>query len=73
LKADDIEALKEEIDRTMSRVPDNSTFKMLVNLHGFKAENFEVHKAFRNMVPLLLANYGYRVGYLDSFPKLQWN
>ncbi|MBN8676210.1 MAG: hypothetical protein J0L56_18910 [Chitinophagales bacterium] len=69
LNAADIENWKNEIEKTMSQVPDNSTFKMLVNLHGFKAENFEVHKAFRNIVPLLLADYGYRIGYLDMFPE----
>jgi hypothetical protein len=40
-----------------------------VNLFGFKAENFEVHKAYRNIIPLLLADFGYRIGYLDMFPE----
>jgi hypothetical protein len=57
------------LQTSLEQVPDNGAFKIMVDLHGFKAENFEVHKQFRTIIPLTLANYGWRVGYLDMFPE----
>lgn len=69
LNANDIAHWKATIDETFSGIPDNTTFKILVNLYGFKAVDFEVHKYYRNIIPLLLAAHGYRIGYLDMFPE----
>lgn len=65
----DIQYWENTLIETMKQVPDNTDVKMLVDLHGFKAENFEVHKQYRNIIPLLLARHGYRIGYLDMFPE----
>jgi len=65
----DIQQWENTLTETMKQVPDNTAIKMLVDLHGFKAENFEVHKQYRNIIPLLLARHGYRIGYLDMFPE----
>jgi hypothetical protein len=65
----DIEYWENTLIETMKQVPDHTEVKMLVDLHGFKAENFEVHKQYRNIIPLLLARHGYRIGYLDIFPE----
>jgi hypothetical protein len=35
----------------------------------FKAINFEAHKCFRNVIPLTLAKYGWKVGYVDLFAE----
>ncbi len=53
----------------LDEIPDNGVFKIMVDLYGFKAENFEVHKQFRTIIPATLANYGWRVGYIDMFPE----
>jgi len=65
----DIQYWENTLIETMKQVPDNTDVKMLVDLHGFKAANFEVHKQYRNIIPLLLARHGYRIGYLDMFPE----
>lgn len=65
----DIQNWENTLIKTMEQVPDDIDIKMLVDLHGFKAENFEVHKQYRNIIPLLLARHGYRIGYLDMFPE----
>lgn len=65
----DIQYWENTLIGTIKQVPDNTDVKMLVDLHGFKAENFEVHKQYRNIIPLLLARHGYRIGYLDMFPE----
>lgn len=36
---------------------------------GFTAENFEAHKYFRNIVPLTLANYNWKTGYVNMFEE----
>lgn len=69
LNEEDIVAWKASLEAALATVPDNGSFKILVNLHGFQAENYEVHKKYRVIIPLLLAGYGYRIGYLDMFPE----
>lgn len=69
LNFEDIDTWKLMIMKAVSEIPDNTEIRTLVNLFGFKAENFEVHKAYRNIIPLLLADFGYRIGYLDMFPE----
>lgn len=65
----DIERWKDSLHAVMDTIPGNTSFKILVDLHGFEAENTEVHKEYRAIIPLLLADYGYRIGYLDMFPE----
>lgn len=38
-------------------------------MYGFKAVNIEAHKRFRAVVPLTLADYGWKVGYLNLFEE----
>ncbi|HYH14429.1 MAG TPA: hypothetical protein VD794_04375 [Flavisolibacter sp.] len=66
---DDIEYWDQSLQQTLAQLEDNSTFKIFVNLHGFKANNFNAHKRFRTVVPTTLANYGWRVGYLALFEE----
>jgi hypothetical protein len=54
---------------TLAQLEKNSTFKILVNLYGFKAGNIEAHKRFRTIIPATSARYGWRVGYLDLFEE----
>lgn len=69
LNSSDIKAWRDSLYRASESIPDHSTFKVLVDLHGFKAGNFEVHKEYRLIMPLFLAGFGYRIGYLDMFPE----
>ncbi|ULQ56967.1 hypothetical protein KJS94_02000 [Flavihumibacter rivuli] len=65
----DVEQWEASLQEALAQVPEYGEFKIFVNLYGFKAENFEVHKRFRNIVPLTLAEYGWRVGYLGLFEE----
>jgi hypothetical protein len=38
-------------------------------MYGFKAVNIDTHKRFRGIVPLTLADYGWKVGYVDLFEE----
>ncbi|ULQ51329.1 hypothetical protein [Flavihumibacter fluvii] len=66
---DDVQRWETSLKKALGEIEDGGVFKIMVNLHGFKAQNFEVHKAFREIVPRTLANYGWRVGYLEMFPE----
>ena len=65
----DIQDWKRSITDAFALIENNSRFKIMVNLHGFKAVDVTAHKAFREIIPRVLANYGWRVGYLDLFPE----
>lgn len=66
-----VEAWKSSLVSALSLVPDNSSFKILIDLFGFEAVDTETHKAYRTIVPTLLAAYNYRIGYLDMFPEAE--
>lgn len=69
VEMEDVEKWEISLLEVLNLVPDNGLFKIMVDLHGFKAMNFDVHKKFRVIVPQTLAAYGWRVGYLDMFPE----
>lgn len=51
------------------QLKENTKFKMFVNIHGFKATDISTHKYFRDIIPLLLSKYNWRVGYLNLFEE----
>jgi hypothetical protein len=62
---DDIAAWEKSLLDALDRLDSNTSFKIFVNLHGFKAIDLDAHKRFRAIVPSALANYGWKVGYVD--------
>lgn len=69
ITGNDVRRWQDSLQAVIETIPDNTKFKILVDLYGFEAENTEVHKEYRSIIPLLLADYGYRIGYLDMFPE----
>lgn len=65
----DIEQWEQSLHAALDKIPDNSIFKILINLYGFKAVDFTVHKRYREIILLTLANYGWKVGYVDLFEE----
>ncbi|GHB75404.1 hypothetical protein GCM10007390_31430 [Persicitalea jodogahamensis] len=65
----DIEQWEQSFGSTLEQIEDDSTFKIFVNMHGFKAVNIDAHKRFRGVVLLILANYGWKVGYVNLFEE----
>lgn len=68
LEIQDVESWQASLHATLQQLEPGTKFKVLVDLHGFKAVNFEVHKKFREVIPTTLAGYGWYVGYLRMFP-----
>ena len=65
----DIAAWEASLQEALAQIPDDSTFRILVNIHGFQAADLEAHKTFRTIVPLTLAAYGWKVGYVNLFEE----
>lgn len=64
-----IRTWEQSLHSEMAHIPDGSVFKILINLYGFKATNLHAHKRYREIIPLLLADYGWKVGYVDLFEE----
>jgi hypothetical protein len=65
----DVERWEESLKTAFEKIEDNGVFKIFVNLHGFKATDIEAHKRYRSIIPLMLADYGWKVGYVDLFDE----
>ncbi|RYG43455.1 MAG: hypothetical protein EOO01_21290 [Chitinophagaceae bacterium] len=69
LDINDIEEWHQSLRTVLDTLEPATNFKILVNLFGFTALNFDAHKKFRTIIPELLAAYGWYVGYLRMFPE----
>src|SRR5687767_4586175 len=67
IQTQDVAVWEHDLRSRLEQIPENSVFKILVNMYGFKAVDIESHKKFRTIVPLTLAQYGWKVGYLGLF------
>ena len=67
LNEDEIKQWEKSLLTALNTIADNEQFKIFINLYGFKALDMNAHKQFRTIVPLTLANYGWKVGYVDMF------
>ena len=65
----DVKEWNQSLQETFAKLPNHSKFKILIDLYGFQAKNLEVHKQYREIVPLTLARFGWKVGYVDMFER----
>ena len=65
----DVLKWENSLNQALLEIQDNDIFKIYVNLFGLKAKDVETHKKFRNIIPVTLSKYGWRVGYLDLFEE----
>lgn len=66
---EDVARWEQSLEQALTQIEDGSTFRIFVNLHGFTAVNLDAHKRFRTIVPLTLARFGWKVGYLAMFAE----
>lgn len=65
----DVSEWKESLDKTFADLPPGTKFKIFVNLHGLNPASVSAHKSYRDIIPLLLSRYNWRIGYLDLFEE----
>lgn len=66
---DDVSVWREQLRGELEKIPDGTTFRMLLNLHGFEPESIDAHKAMRTVVPEILISHGMRPAYIDLFDE----
>jgi hypothetical protein len=49
----------------VAAIPDGGSFRPLSDLSGYEPAGLEAHKAMRTVIPLLLAEHGFRTGLVD--------
>ena len=64
----DIKNWSYQLVATAKFIPDNTEFKMLVNLCCFEPGDLITHKEFRTVIPKFLLQCGYSIGYLKLLP-----
>lgn len=64
-----VEQWEASLHRALSQIENNGVFKIMIDLHGFKAIDLDTHKRFRTIIPLTLSQYGWKVGYTDLFEE----
>lgn len=64
---DDVEAWIADLTRTLHALSDDSTFRMLFDLHTYQPATIAAHKAMRTVIPAALVRHGMRPAYLDLF------
>ena len=65
----DIAQWEHSLYHCLTKLKNGTELKMLIDMYGFKAIDLEAHKFFRTVIPLMLAQYGWKVGYLDMFEE----
>ncbi|GAB2792770.1 hypothetical protein GCM10027275_42130 [Rhabdobacter roseus] len=69
LDKNDIEQWEKGFKYVLGKVENNTLFKIFVDMHGFNAMSLDAHKRFRSVIPLTLADYGWKTGYVDLFEE----
>jgi len=69
---EDISYWKKTLEQAFNKIESGSSFKILINLFGFKPIDLPTHKKYRDIIPLLLANYNWKVGYADLFEEAKY-
>ena len=59
------------LQRALSQIEADSEFKMIVDLYGYELKDIAAHKEMRLVIPLTLANYGFRTALLDLFDPVE--
>ena len=65
----DVIEWEQSLERAFNQIPAISSFKILVDLFGFKAVSLAVHKRYRDIIPFTLSRYNWKVGYVDLFEE----
>lgn len=66
---EDVRYWKSTLDEAFAQINQGTRFKILIDLYGFKAVDLATHKLYREIIPLLLADYNWKVGYVDLFEE----
>jgi len=64
-----VDAWEQALRTQAKKIPDNSTFKFIIDEAGYQFENIDVHKYKREVIPRFLAHYGLVLSLLTDEDK----
>lgn len=67
ISSEEIEIWETSLNSSLEEIEANSHFKIFINLVGFTAIDLTAHKRFRTIIPNALAEYNWKVGYVNLF------
>lgn len=70
MNMDELCEWEEEVRATIRKIRDNTRFKAIIDMSHFHPVDLDTFRAMRPIIPLLFANYYFRVGYPDSVENL---
>ncbi|WP_031527865.1 hypothetical protein [Dyadobacter crusticola] len=65
----EIEQWERGLNEIFEELRDGESFKILIDMHGFQAADTAAHKRFRNIIPQKMAEFGWKVGYVNLFEE----
>lgn len=66
---DDVQRWKRGLTEAVAAIPAQQSFKLFYDLDGYQPVDVAVHKAMRDVIPLLLARHGMRPAVIDLFDE----
>lgn len=63
----DVKRWRESLQYALDQIPNNTPFKILVNMYGSCPVDINAHIQLNTTVPQLLSQYGWKVGSIDMF------
>ena len=63
VKEKDIIIWKDSLIAVLNKLEDGEVFKIFINTYGLETENLITQKAYRSIIPLMISNFGWKVGY----------
>jgi hypothetical protein len=65
---DDVDAWRLALLDAVERIPDGTSFKLLLDLTGYEPASLDAHRHMRMVVPDLLIAHGLRPAFVDLYP-----
>lgn len=69
ITSSEIDQWIDSLESALNELTPGQVFRVFFNLVDFKADSLDTHKKFRGVIPLTMASYGWKVGYVDLFDE----
>lgn len=67
----DVRRWKESLQHTLDQMADGTAFKLIADFFRYEYADLAAHKEMRSVIPLALAEYGFRTALLDLFDPVE--
>lgn len=71
ITVEDVRRWQTSLQSALSQIAPEGEFKLIVDLYGYELKDIAAHKEMRTVIPLTLADYGFRTALLDLFDPVE--